>query len=110
MAGKGKPKTGGRKKGTVNRLTRTIKEGIEAAFDEVGGESYLVRVAREDPKTFCGLLGKLLPAELKAEVAYGPSVDLAEQIAAGRKRVLRGRAAISNPSDCSGQQTCGAHD
>ena len=35
------------------------------AFDEVGGVDYLVEVGRSDPRTFCMLLARLLPAELK---------------------------------------------
>lgn len=38
------------------------------AFREVGGKSYLSKVAEEDPKTFCTLLGRVLPQELKAEI------------------------------------------
>src|SRR5215210_7557751 len=34
------------------------------AFDEVGGQAYLVRVAQEDPRTFCGLLAKVLPLQV----------------------------------------------
>lgn len=57
-------KTGGRKKGTPNKVNAAVKEAILNAFNEVGGESYLVRVAEDDPKTFCTLLGKVLPMEI----------------------------------------------
>ena len=46
---KGLPKTGGRKPGTSNRMTREVREAILRAFDQVGGEDYLVQVARDDP-------------------------------------------------------------
>jgi len=54
----------GRQKGTVNKLTVSIREAIEHAFDELGGASYLVHVGRNDPRTFCALLSKLLPTKL----------------------------------------------
>ena len=54
----------GRRKGTPNKLTLSIREAIEHAFDELGGTSYLVHVGRTDPRTFCSLLGKLLPTKL----------------------------------------------
>ena len=54
----------GRQKGTVNKLTVSIREAIEHAFDELGGASYLVHVGKQDPRTFCALLGKLLPTKL----------------------------------------------
>lgn len=39
MAGrrKGTPKTGGRAKGTPNKLTRTAREAIELCADTLGG-------------------------------------------------------------------------
>ena len=64
MAGAGEPETGGRQAGTPNKMTASVKAAILAAFDEVGGEAYLVKVANEDPRTFCTLLGKVLPTEL----------------------------------------------
>lgn len=35
------------------------------AFETVGGESYLAVVARDDPRTFCTLLGKVLPMQVE---------------------------------------------
>jgi hypothetical protein len=54
----------GRVKGTPNALTASIKDAIQNAFSELGGTSYLVHVGRTDPRTFCALLGKLLPTKL----------------------------------------------
>lgn len=82
---KGRAKTGGRKKGTPNKATTEVKTAILKAFDAAGGEKYLVRVAKEDPKTFCTLLGRVLPAELKADINVDDNV--AALLAEGRKRV-----------------------
>jgi hypothetical protein len=79
---KGSPKTGGRQKGTPNRITRTVKEAIEAAFDELGGVDYLVRTAERHPTAFLSLLGRVLPTE----VSGGVNVDLIEAIRRGRAR------------------------
>ena len=57
-------RTIGRARGTPNKLTASIREAIEHAFDELGGASYLVHVGKQDPRTFCALLGKLLPTKL----------------------------------------------
>ena len=57
-------RTIGRAKGQPNKLTASIKDAIEHAFDELGGASYLVHVGRQDPRTFCALLSKLLPTKL----------------------------------------------
>lgn len=64
----GTPKTGGRKKGTPNRLTASVKEAILKAFDDVGGPAYLVQVAESDPRTFCSLLGRILPNDIRSEL------------------------------------------
>jgi hypothetical protein len=34
------------------------------ALNEAGGIQYLVNVAHKDPKTFCSLLGRVLPLQL----------------------------------------------
>ena len=62
-AGKGRPP------GSKNKLTRTIREAIEAAFSEVGAERYLVEQATLNPQSFMALLSKLLPAQIQAEVS-----------------------------------------
>lgn len=70
---KGK-KTGGRVAGTPNQFTTKVKNAVEKAFDEVGGVDYLVKVAEEDPKTFCTLLGKCLPKDINATIDLRPLV------------------------------------
>ena len=57
----------GRKPGARNKTTAAVKEAILRAFEEVGGKSYLVDVARKDHKTFCALLGRLVPRGLTDE-------------------------------------------
>lgn len=64
---KGLPKTGGRKKGQPNKNTTALKDAILNAFANAGGEAYLARVAAEDPRTFCTLLGKVLPMQVTGE-------------------------------------------
>jgi hypothetical protein len=66
-----KRKTGGRTKGTPNKVNAAVKEAIICAFNRVGGEAYLVKVAQTDPKTFCMLLSKVMPTQLTG-AADGP--------------------------------------
>lgn len=54
----------GRKKGVPNKVTAELKTAILNAFEKVGGETYLATVARVDPRTFCALLGKVLPMQV----------------------------------------------
>lgn len=57
-------KTGGRRKGTPNRITSDLKVAIMQTFDQVGGIAYLSRIANEQPHVFCSLLGKVLPLQV----------------------------------------------
>ena len=54
----------GRAKGTPNKTTKLLKDAILNAFDRVGGEDYLIGVAKTDSKTFCTLLGRVLPQQV----------------------------------------------
>jgi hypothetical protein len=60
-AGKGRPK------GSKNKTTANIKAAIEEAFDKAGGVDYLVRLAAEDPRTFCSLVGKVIPTTISGD-------------------------------------------
>ena len=77
-------KTGGRKAGTPNKLTASVKAAIEEAFQLEGGTEYLRHVAREDPKTFCALLGKVLPVQVQAELKAETGITL--QVVSGIER------------------------
>ena len=69
MAKGGKRPGAGRKPGTPNRLTGDVKQAIAAAFDEVGGKDYLVKLAASDPRTFCALVGKIVPLAVGGDEA-----------------------------------------
>jgi hypothetical protein len=65
----------GRKKGEVNKTTKTLKEAILLAAEQVGNDGrgkdgltgYLVYVASTDVKAFSALLGKVLPMQVTGE-------------------------------------------
>lgn len=69
--GKGTPGPG-RGAGNVNKTTKTLKEAILLAAEQVGHDNkgkdgltgYLRRVAQEDAKAFSTLLGKVLPLQV----------------------------------------------
>ena len=64
---KGATKVGGRAKGTPNRQTKALKDMILGALDSAGGEEYLLTQAKEDPKTFLQLIGKVLPLQVTGD-------------------------------------------
>jgi len=64
-------KTGGRQKGTPNKVTKTAKEAIALAADGLGGAERLQAWAAEDPKNeaafWVSIYPKLLPHTLAAD-------------------------------------------
>jgi len=63
-------KTGGRKKGTPNKITALLRDDIlQAAADAHpdGRLGYLTLQAKENPTAFMTLLGKVLPTEVKVD-------------------------------------------
>lgn len=67
-----RPKTGaGRKKGSINKVTRDMKEAVLNAFEKLGGEDYLVRLARKkrDPHAtaLLGLFKAIIPVKLQGD-------------------------------------------
>lgn len=84
MAGRprGHRKTGGRKKGTPNKLTSSVKAALEVAFAECGGVPTLTAWARENPGAFYRLWIKMLPKQTGAAVEMNGSTgdDLGEAI------------------------------
>jgi len=64
---KGK-KTGGRKKGSANVLTSDLRQMVVDSLNAAGGQAYLAQQARDQPAAFLGLVGKVLPKEIKADI------------------------------------------
>ena len=64
----------GRPPGSLNKVTRQVKEMIEAALEKAGGETYLAQQAQDNPVAFMALVGKVLPLQVKAEHEAGPRI------------------------------------
>ena len=60
-------KTGGRKKGVPNKITRDIREAVLQSFETVGGAAYLAEQARANPTAYLTLVGKVLPLQVTGE-------------------------------------------
>jgi hypothetical protein len=60
---KGHPKYGGRKPGG-SKAQLDLKAAILGALQALNPHEYLTQVARNDPRTFCTLLGRVLPMTL----------------------------------------------
>jgi hypothetical protein len=62
---KGTPKSGGRKKGSLSKVTVEVNAAIEQAFNELGGMPAFVKWAKENKGPYYEKLwGKLLPKDI----------------------------------------------
>jgi len=57
-------KTGGRAKGTPNKLTTSAKENIACVFVRLGGYEAMTDWARDNQTEFYKIYSKLIPVEL----------------------------------------------
>jgi hypothetical protein len=55
---------GGRKKGTPNKVTGDLRAMILGALSDAGGQDYLTKQAKKNPKAFLALLGRCLPKDI----------------------------------------------
>jgi hypothetical protein len=71
--GEKRPNQGQRGPGKV---TKDLKDMILKALDESGGVGYLKTVAKEKPVAFVGLLGRVLPMQVNANVDGSITVEI----------------------------------
>ena len=80
MAGKGNAKTGGRRRGSVNKTTALLKDAVvqaaEAAGDKEGMVGYLTAQAKANPTAFMSLLGRVLPLQNAANDDDGIKIEV----------------------------------
>lgn len=60
----GKRPGAGRKPGVPNKFTAELKDMILQALSDAGGVRYLKTQAKENPRAFIGLLGRVLPLQV----------------------------------------------
>jgi hypothetical protein len=76
-------KTGGRQKGTPNKINAALKDMILQALDEAhqdGAVAYLKSQASANPTAFLSLVGKVLPTQLTGEGGGAIQVERVERI------------------------------
>lgn len=132
----GAPVPAGRPKGVRNKLTN-LREAVLEAFDQVGGVQYLARLAegtQSDRAAFVGLVSKVLPTQINANVEGGIQVQLSwlsarsigttqaqvaeevtqvvdlERDSAGKYRIKDQDTAAQAPADAAGRGQEGAKD
>lgn len=66
----GKKSGGGSRKGSPNKLTKSVKEAFEIAFNELQGDSEanLANWAKDNTTEFYKLAAKLIPTSVSADL------------------------------------------
>lgn len=91
----------GRPVGSQNRIGVIVREAILAAFDKVGGVSYLEQVARQEPRAFCTLLSKLVPKNEMNQPA--PVLDMSDTALNDRLAALLRDSGVSREAISTGE-------
>lgn len=60
-------KTGGRQKGTPNKLSTNVKDNVISVFESLGGTDHMKKWAEENPSHFYNIYAKLLPLQVTGE-------------------------------------------
>ena len=71
---KGK-KTGGRQKGTPNRLSMSVKNAVLETFANLGGVEHMTGWAEENPSEFYRIAARLIPQQLTADITHKVNAD-----------------------------------
>lgn len=81
---KGTPKSGGRQKGTPNKLTAEAKEAFRLAAEGIGGVQALTDWGRDNPDKFWPLYAKLIPLDV---TTAGEKLPTAQTIVIGDRTI-----------------------
>lgn len=94
----------GRKPGAQNKLTLTVKQGFEIAFEQLQkGDNALERWAEKNPTEFYRLASKLIPSQINAELG-GPNGGPIEIDNTTRTARLAGLVAKLKAREAPGQE------
>jgi hypothetical protein len=79
---KGKPRSpnAGRKKGSVNKTTKSAREAFQLAFEGTNGVDGLKTWAKANPTEFYKLYARLIPVEHVGEGGEGPIATVVKHI------------------------------
>jgi hypothetical protein len=69
---RGKPKTGGRQSGTMNRFTGAFREAVQIVYHRLGGHAAFLNWARDNPTEYYRIAARLIPGEMQQDGRNNP--------------------------------------
>lgn len=60
----------GRPPGSQNKITATVKMMVLGALDKLGGEAWLVKMAKKHPQAFMQMLRQVMPTQVVGDVTH----------------------------------------
>ena len=60
-------KTGGRQRGTLNKITSAFKDAVRLTYDRIGGHEAFAEWATENRGEFYKIAARLIPSEIAAK-------------------------------------------
>lgn len=72
-------KSGGRKKGTPNKVTSSVKNAVLETFRNIGGVSHMTDWAKENPNEYYKLAARLIPTEIQADLTGNLTVNVVKR-------------------------------
>lgn len=82
-------KSGGRQRGTPNKITRAFREAVLVAYDAIGGDQAFSTWARENQTEFYRIAARLIPLQvahssevprLVINIAHTPSLPAEREV------------------------------
>jgi hypothetical protein len=67
-------KTGGRTKGTPNKITSAFKDAVRTVYEDIGGHRAFAEWARENPGDFYRIAARLIPTEVHSTGLAGLTI------------------------------------
>lgn len=72
----GRREGSGRKPGSPNKISATVKQNVINVFDRLGGEDHMTMWAAENPNQFYNIYAKLMPTQSELGTIDGQNSPL----------------------------------
>ena len=72
-------KTGGRKPGSLNKVTASVKAVLHEVFERRGGVEAMLNWSDTEPTAFYALYGRMIPTEVAGMIKGGLTIRVVKE-------------------------------